>query len=68
MIRKKERLQGKLVAGPFVAARARCLEEGRVVTTESNYPNAAKIPNICRHFKIDCTDLEGFMEREDWRF
>jgi len=19
-------------------------------------------------FKIDCTDLEGFMERDDWRF
>jgi len=56
------------VADPFVVARARCLEEGCVVTTESNHSNAAKILNVCHHFKIDCTDLEGFMEREDWRF
>lgn len=68
MIRKKERLRGKPVADPFVIARARCLENGCVITTENNSPNAAKIPNVCHHFKVDCTDLEGFMERENWRF
>ena len=30
--------------------------------------NAAKIPNVCHHFGIDCTNLQGFMEREDWSF
>jgi len=68
MIRKKERLQGKPVADPFVIARARCLEDGCVVTTENNSPNAAKVPNVCEHFVVDCTNLEGFMERESWRF
>lgn len=68
MIRKKERLQGRPVADPFVIARARCLDRGCVVTTENNNPNAAKVPNVCQHFGIDWTNLEGFMEREDWRF
>lgn len=31
-------------------------------------PNAAKIPNICQHFKVPCVDLEDFMEQEDWVF
>lgn len=31
-------------------------------------PNAAKIPNICDHFKIPCMTLEQFMEAEGWVF
>lgn len=68
MIRKRERLQGKPVADPFVIARAKCLEDGCVITSEKNAPNAARIPNVCQYFEVDCTDLEGFMERENWRF
>ena len=68
MIRRKERLKGKPVADPFVIARAKCLENGCVVTTEKHTPHAAKIPNVCEHFDVDWTDLEGFMERERWRF
>lgn len=68
MIRRKARLQGGPVADPFVIARAKCLENGCVVTTEKHSPNAAKIPNVCEHFGIDCTNLEEFMEREKWRF
>lgn len=68
MIRKRKRLEGRPVADPFVIARAKCLANSCVVTTETNNPNAAKIPNVCEHFKIDCTDLEGFMEHESWRF
>lgn len=68
MIRKKRRLEGRPVADPFVIARAKCLENGCVVTTERNTPNAAKIPNVCEYFGVDWTDLEGFMEREQWRF
>ena len=68
MIRKRERLQGGSVADPFVVARAKCLENGCVVTTEKYSPNAVKIPNVCEYFGIDCTNLEEFMEREKWRF
>ncbi|MCI0667823.1 MAG: DUF4411 family protein [Methylococcaceae bacterium] len=68
MIRTKERLQGKPVADPFVTARAKCLENGCVVTSENHNPDAAKVPNVCEHFKVDRTDLEGFMERENWSF
>ena len=68
MIRKKAHLQGKPVADPFVIARAKCLENGCVVTTEKHTPNAAKIPNVCEYFQVEWTDLEGFMESEQWRF
>lgn len=63
----KERLQGKPVADPFVIAKAKVLK-GCVITQESKKPNAAHIPNVCEYFSIDCLNLEGFMEREDWIF
>lgn len=68
MIRKKERLEGKPVADPFVIARAMVLEGGCVVTNEKHTPNAAKVPNVCEHFQVDCIDLEGFMEQAEWLF
>lgn len=68
LIRQQERLQGKPVADPFVVAKARKLEEGCVVTQESNKPNGARIPNVCEHFDIPCMNLEKFMENEKWRF
>lgn len=68
MIRKKQLLEGRPVADPFVIARAKCLSNGCVVTNERHTPNAAKIPNVCEHFDVDWTDFEGFMEREQWRF
>ena len=68
MIRKKQRLAGRPVADPFVIARAKCLENGCVVTREKHKPNSAHIPNVCEHFGVDWADLEGFMEREQWRF
>lgn len=67
MIRKRQQISGKPVADPFVIARARHIG-GCVVTEEKNTPNAAKIPNVCKHFKVPCTNLEGFMEREKWKF
>ncbi len=67
MVRKQERLQGKPVADPFVIARARILD-AFVVTQEKNTEKAAKIPNVCDHFKIPCINLEGFMEKENWTF
>jgi len=41
---------------------------GTVVTLEGEPRNGAKIPNICRHFRIPCVSLEGFMEEENWTF
>jgi hypothetical protein len=67
MIRRKEILNGKPVADPFVIARA-MVENRIVVTQEQLKETAAKIPNVCEHFKIKYTDLEGFMERERWSF
>ena len=67
MIRKKELLQGKPVADPFAIAKAKICD-CCVVTKESYKDNSANIPNVCKHFNIDCTNLEGFMERENWNF
>ena len=30
--------------------------------------NAGKIPNVCEHFGVDWTNVEGFMAREGWTF
>lgn len=67
LVKKKERLQGKPVADPFVIAKA-MISGGCVVTTEKLKPNSAQIPNVCAHFKIECVNLEGFMEIEGWKF
>jgi hypothetical protein len=67
MIRTQQRLQGKPVADPFVIAKAKILD-GCVVTQEKDRENAAKIPNVCKHFGIPCCNLEGFMEKEGWTF
>ena len=67
LVRKKERYQGKPVADPFVIAKAKA-HSGCVITQEIKKPNAAGIPNICEYFSLDYSNLEGFMEREDWTF
>lgn len=60
-------MQGKPVADPFVIAKAKVVE-GIVVTQEEYKPNAAKIPNICEELAVSCVNVEGFMEKEQWRF
>jgi hypothetical protein len=67
LVRQQERLQGKPVADPFVIAKAK-VHNGCVITQEVKKPNAARIPNVCEHFGVDCLNLEGFMEKEDWTF
>lgn len=67
VIEQKKLLKGGKNADPFVIARAATIE-GTVVTMESEPPNGAKIPNICRHFGVHCLSLEGFMEAEEWSF
>ncbi len=55
------------VADPFIIARASILG-ATVVTEESKPPHGARIPNICEHFEISCTNLKGLMDRENWTF
>jgi len=64
---EQQRLRGFPVADPFVVACAR-VRNGCVVTEEAKKPNAAKIPNVCEHFGLECTNVEGFMARNDWQF
>ena len=67
LVRRKQLLSGTPVADPFVIAAAKA-KGGSVVTEESERPNSARIPNVCRHFGVACTNLEGFMERENMRY
>jgi hypothetical protein len=60
-------LKGRPVADPFVIAGAKCCG-GCVVTEEAKKPNAAKIPNVCEHFDIHCTNVQGFMKQNGWSF
>ena len=67
LLSEKDRLAGHLCADPFVIAKAKFID-GCVITEEKETPNAAKIPNVCERFGVDCTNLQGFMERESWTF
>lgn len=60
----KKRLQEGAHADPFVIAKAKVIE-GSVVTEERYTPNGTSIPNICRHFNIDCLNLEEFLKRNN---
>jgi hypothetical protein len=68
LIKKQKLLQGKPVADPFVIAKANLVQNGCVVTIEKYKENSSQIPNVCKHFKIPCINLEQFMEEEDWKF
>jgi hypothetical protein len=67
LISAKKRLRGWPVGDPFIVARA-MVTEGCVVTEEIRRDNAAKIPNVCEHFGVDCVNLEELMAREGWQF
>lgn len=64
---KKKLIQGGPFADPFIIAKAR-INEAKVVTLEEIKPNAAKIPNICRHFSIACINLEEFLTEQELVF
>lgn len=67
LIGEKARLRGQPVADPFLIARAQALGWS-VVTEEGMKPNAAKIPNVCQHFGIPCTDMRGLLTRFGWKY
>jgi hypothetical protein len=76
LIGASQRLKGMPVADPFVIACAK--HYGATVVTEEGWfhgkgliapkPGAAKIPNVCLHFEIPCTNLQGFMNSQGWQF
>jgi len=66
-IEQQKILKGGKNADAFVIAKAAVMQ-GTVVTMERFRPNAVKIPNICKHFNIQCLSLEEFMEQERWEF
>ncbi len=66
-VEQKKMLKGGKNADPFVIAKARVTNR-TVVTLESQKTNSAKIPNICKHFGVECLDLESFMKAEGWTF
>lgn len=68
LIRQESLLKGSPVADPFVIAAAKIVENGCVITEESKKANAAKIPNVCDYFGLECTNIEGLMKREGWAF
>jgi hypothetical protein len=67
MVSEKQRMKGTPVADPFVIAHA-SVNDAWVVTEEAKKKNSAKIPNVCEQFGVSCTNIEGFMRREGWRF
>ena len=67
LIPQKHLLTNKPVADPFVIAAAK-VRNGCVVTEEKNKTGAAKIPNVCDHFNIQWTNIEGMMKKEKWNF
>jgi len=66
-IEQQKLLKGGRNADPFEIAKA-ATDGKTVVTMEMLKPNAAKIPNICKHFQVPCMTLEEFMEAEGWQF
>jgi hypothetical protein len=67
LVTETQRLRGQPVADPFVIACASVLG-GTVVTEESSKPNSARIPTVCSHFGVACTNVEGFLSENRWKF
>lgn len=67
LVGRKQLLKGSPVADPFVVASAK-VNQACVVSEEIYKPNAAKIPNVCEYFEIDCINLEEFLQKEQWSF
>lgn len=67
LINKQKMLKGGFVADPFIVAKAK-VKNGIVITQEKYKENAAKVPNVCEYLEVQCMNLEGFMEKENWIF
>ncbi len=60
-------LKGIPVADPFIIAAAK-VHKGCVVTQESLKLGGARIPTVCADLKVECIDLEKFLEQEQLKY
>lgn len=67
LVRREKMLKGIPVADPFIIAAAK-VHKGCVVTQESLKPGGARIPTVCADLKVECIDLEKFLEREQLKY
>lgn len=67
LIGKKQILQGRPVADPFLISCAWC-RGATVVTEERPKPHSAKIPTVCEYFDVKWTNFEGMMTALRWTF
>ena len=67
LIKARQLLKSGPAADPFVIASAYA-RKACVVTEESRKLNAIRIPTVCDYYGIECTNLDGLMEREGWKF
>ncbi|HEY44940.1 MAG TPA: DUF4411 family protein [Anaerolineae bacterium] len=67
LLKNRQILTSTPVADPFVIASG-YVRNACVVTEETKKPNAAKIPNVCEYYDVDCINLESLMEHECWTF
>ncbi len=63
----KRLLHGRYFADPFVIALAKS-KNACVVTQEVKKDHSVSIPNICEEFKVEWTNLEGFMIMENMEY
>lgn len=67
LIKHKSIIDGKPVADPFLIASAK-INNAIVITEERYKRGAARIPNICEKYEIDCINIEKFLLLEDLKF
>ena len=67
LVKQRQTLKSGPCGDPFLIASA-MIRSGCVITEETKREGAIRIPNVCEHFGIQCTNLEGLMEREGWTF
>lgn len=67
LVKEEAILLGKPYADPFVIAQAK-MHNCVLVHNEKFKPNAHKIPNVCKTFNVEETNLFEFFRREKWKF
>lgn len=62
--------KGQVDADPYLVAKARTSTVPvTLVTEESQDPNKNdRLPAVCRHFALDCIDLDEMIFRQGWGF
>ena len=68
MLTPKQQRSGRQPADGLLIALARHTANGCIITEERARENSVRIPNICDELKIPCTNLQGLMRHEGWRF